>query len=219
MFYMQTCNTMRLKEANELASIRDDFIAILQNYPQTKRNKIQRAEIAAHFEAAVSKIRNLNCFKQRKRDMAIRFGTGMGNSANVPWIALSNTRITRTIQKGVYCAYLFRADMSGVYLTLIQGVNDTEQDFEKIMAKAIDLRRRMFVLRRFGFSLDRYMTLMDRGGSGNNYEKATIAYKFYSSQNIPNDQKIEQDLEALLRAYDGYVAWNAPNPPTRTLPR
>jgi 5-methylcytosine-specific restriction protein B len=107
--------------------------------------------------------------------------------------------------------------MSGVYLTLIQGVNDSEQDLEKIMTKSIDLRGRLVILRKSGFFLAGNIALMDKGGSGNKYEKATVAYKFYSSNKIPNDQTIEMDLEALLRAYDGYVAWNAPNPPRRTL--
>jgi len=46
---------------------------------------------------------------------------GRGRFVEIPWIAIMNKRITKTVQKGIYIVYLFTSDMKGVYLSLNQG--------------------------------------------------------------------------------------------------
>jgi hypothetical protein len=48
--------------------------------------------------------------------------SGRGRQATLPWIAFLDKRETTTTQDGVYCAYLFREDLTGVYLCLTGGV-------------------------------------------------------------------------------------------------
>jgi 5-methylcytosine-specific restriction protein A len=47
---------------------------------------------------------------------------GQGQWAQVPWVALFDRLITTSAQQGFYVVYLFRADLSGVYLSLNQGI-------------------------------------------------------------------------------------------------
>jgi hypothetical protein len=131
-----------------MVSIRGSFEQILLTYTRANRksNKFERAEIASFFKSATLGIRDTDTFKKRKSKLKIRFGTGMGNYAHIPWIALLNKRVTGTTQKGVYCAYLFRADMSGIYLTLTQGVSDSVRH-KSTNNRACELRLRLGALK------------------------------------------------------------------------
>ena len=55
-------------------------------------------------------------------------GSGQGNWATIPWVAVLNRSITETVQSGYYPVYLFRGDMSGVYLSLNQGVTNLKTE-------------------------------------------------------------------------------------------
>ena len=48
--------------------------------------------------------------------------SGQGQWAEVPWAAVFDRLITNTARQGFYIVYLFRSDLSGVYLSLNQGV-------------------------------------------------------------------------------------------------
>ena len=58
---------------------------------------------------------------KRRTHVWIDVYTGDGNLANVPWIAFVDERETENVLGDVYCVLLFKADMSGVYLTVNQG--------------------------------------------------------------------------------------------------
>ena len=49
---------------------------------------------------------------------------GKGNWAGCPWVSIFDISITESAQSGYYPVYLFREDMTGVYLSLNQGVTD-----------------------------------------------------------------------------------------------
>lgn len=49
---------------------------------------------------------------------------GKGNWTDCPWIAILDRLITKTPQSGYYPVFIFKADMTGVYLSLNQGVTD-----------------------------------------------------------------------------------------------
>lgn len=46
---------------------------------------------------------------------------GQGQWAEIPWISIFIRDITSTAKRGYYIVYLFKADMSGVYISLNQG--------------------------------------------------------------------------------------------------
>ncbi len=194
-------------------TIQDDFRFILSNYLQAKNGLVLRSEVDSVFKSIARKIQSLGAVKKRKT-LIPNTGIGRTQMANIPWIALFDIRITKTAQKGVYIAYLFKADMSGIYLALTQGVNDGTKTQEELQENADHLRAEMIELRDSGFTLDADMQLMDKGPYGSAYEKVTIAYKFLDKQNIPSDFEIEQDLEALLNTYSRYVNLNTTNQPT-----
>jgi len=139
-------------------------------------------------------------------NLLIKWSVGSGNWAKVPWLAVLNRRWTESVQHGVYVVYLFREDMSGVYLTLNQGVTKIldkywkSEGYEILRANAEIIRRECFDLLDIGFRFDDQIHLTD-SGLGQAYENSNIAYKFYPSDDLPSEDELEKDLEEVIRAY------------------
>jgi 5-methylcytosine-specific restriction protein B len=144
-------------------------------------------------------------------EIRIEFSIGKGNWAGVPWLALMDGRLTDSIRHGVYCVYLFREDMSGVYLTLMQGVTDLIEEHRRPEAhrmlrdNARSIRDVYTGLGHQGFSLDEGIDLRASTALGRDYEPSTIAYKLYETGRVPDDRELTSDLQTMLTAYDGYA--------------
>ena len=148
----------------------------------------------------------------------VGWGVGQGNWARVPWISLLATRLTDTTQRGVYIVFLFREDMSGVYLTLNQGVTEPKRShgatagLQLLRENASLLRSSCGDLSRRDFSLNSEIDLRTEGALGRDYEAATIAYKFYERGDVPHDHEIAYDVDVLLAAYDQYIQSQSADP-------
>jgi 5-methylcytosine-specific restriction protein B len=149
----------------------------------------------------------------------VDWSAGQGNWARVPWISFLDSRETNTTQRGVYCVYLFRQDLSGVYLTFIQGVVEPKKKLgaakgrEFLLERARTLRTHCKRLIERGFELNDDIDLRAKSGIGADYEGSTVAYKFYASGSLPADDALISDLEAVLGAYDGYLNNSLPPSP------
>lgn len=156
-----------------------------------------------------------------RRTLRIRASAGQGNWANVPWIALLDSRETTSTQSGVYCVFLFRQDMTGVYLTFNQGVTKPLRELGRpgavrlLAEQARQLRSEGQALHRRGFLLDDGIDLHAEGGIGGHYEVSTIAYKFYEAGQVPSDDLLRADLAAVLEGYDAYLDRSASPPFTK----
>lgn len=69
---------------------------------------------------------------------------GKGNWTDSPWIAILDTLITDTPQSGYYPVFLFKADMSGVYLSLNQGVTEVRENYKRDASNVLRLRAEDF---------------------------------------------------------------------------
>lgn len=148
---------------------------------------------------------------QQRNKLRIKWSMGQGNWAKVPWIAFLDERETDTTQNGVYCVYLFRQDMSGVYLTYNQGVTRLIQEngkpaaYKALKERAGLLRDSCKELIARGFSMGDTIDLKADPGLGADYEPSTIAHKLYEKGKIPDDGTLLEDLEATLFTYDKYL--------------
>lgn len=159
-----------------------------------------------------SKIQDLfNVAIKEHPNLSVNWSAGMGNWAKVPWISFLDKRETSSTQRGVYCVYLFRQDMSGVYLTLNQGVTEPKNQHgtpaarKLLREKADTIRKLCGSLEQQGFMVDNEIDLRADSGLGVDYEHSTIAYKFYEKGTIPDDTVILRDLKAVLSVYDKYI--------------
>lgn len=52
------------------------------------------------------------------RQYLVEGSSGAGNRADMPWICIFDRDITESATYSIYICYLFRADMTGAYLSL-----------------------------------------------------------------------------------------------------
>lgn len=133
----------------------------------------------------------------------IKSSAGAGNWANVPWLSILDPAITKSTQAGIYPVYLFKADGSGIYLSLGFGTSDLTDKYGKKVAKnkASKLREE---LRNQNSLLSRWNDIINLNSTtslGQSYEWASAGAKFYSSINIPDDNQLFTDLTELLKIY------------------
>jgi len=142
--------------------------------------------------------------------VVFKASAGQGNWATVPWIAALNTRETNKTSQGVYVIYLFRADMSGVYLTLNQATSwimstYTDDGASELMSRARELRKRARPLAEIGFTVDEGIDLRSKAGIVRGYQASTVAFKLYERDMIPSDEALFSDLEGALQVYDTLI--------------
>ena len=142
-------------------SVRDGLEEILSHYATARANEpFKEHELRQTFKDVAHAIAASNTVSGRPT-LTVKASMGQGNWATIPWISLLDTRETSTTQRGVYCVYLFREDMSGVYLALAQGVTEPKEQYgnvaqarEYLRANAEKLRQHCENLSQHGFALD-----------------------------------------------------------------
>lgn len=180
---------------------------ILTEWPiETKKPFAQNplAEfIRIDFKNIVEKITNTLGY-----DFLVKAGPGAGNWASVPWLSILDSRLTETTQGGVYPVYLFRADGSGVYLSLNQGTTIPNKKFGKKEARqyASSISKSI----QDNYVIDNWSTakldLRSATQLGQSYEEPNIYSKFYEVNNLPDNQTIQSDLAEILRLYDSIAS-------------
>jgi 5-methylcytosine-specific restriction protein B len=201
-------------------SLQSDFELVLSKYSTARKEEVFGAQhpiaqtltsiertIAAHLRA-------------QPGNYLVKSSMGRGNWATVPWIAVMDPRETRTTQRGLYVVYLFRSDMSGVYLTLNQGVTEpqethgTREGRRILKARAAAVREFCTPLTTLGFRADDEINLHVSKGLGLDYQHSTIAYKLYEAAQLPADGTLLRDLDAAVEVYKAILSSNAHSSPT-----
>ena len=155
---------------------------------------------------------------QNRPDLLVNISVGLGNWAAVPWIALLNTRITQTTQEGIYVVFLIARELDRIFHTLNQGTANLVKELgqreaqKRMVDVATKTRPLISDLTTAGFLLDNEINLGGSGWLSKNYEIGTIAYNDFGVNEIPNDQRMNELLEALLAAYDRAVDVPPPAP-------
>lgn len=137
----------------------------------------------------------------------IEGSAGQSQWARCPWVAVFDPVVTDSAERGYYPVYLFREDMTGVYLSLNQGVTDVREQYRSkrknaLRARAADYRSRL------GDHSDQFpeATIDLRPSSASNYsadyEAGNIIAKRYEAGAIPDEQLLRADLLQVLALYD-----------------
>ena len=141
----------------------------------------------------------------------VKSSVGNGRWAIIPWIVLFDTDISNSATEGIYIAYLFAEDMSKVYLSLAQGWTYYHNEFgtkigqTKIKAasnywrKNLRLTSNTFNTKEIHLidPLKRYRTSLPRG-----YELGNIMSIEYDADNLPDNQKMEDDLALMIQSLE-----------------
>lgn len=184
--------------------LREVLGRILREWPQATKEPFAQHPIAQmvrqELVQAVSALIN-----PPYHNFKVKGSAGAGNWANIPWLAILNPTITTTTESGVYPVYLFRADGSGVYLSLNQGTTIPEKESgktnsqKKAEAFANKVRTTVPSLLSWG---GKKIELRAKTDLGKSYEQPNIAAKFYSFEHLPSNEELREDLLKLMAFYE-----------------
>lgn len=142
----------------------------------------------------------------------VKASVGQDKWVAIPWIGIFKKNITMSAQRGYYIVYIFRTDMSGVYLSLNMGWTQFAKEFgtkeakQRILSTAIDCKNILDSVLE-DFSLDP-IQLKPSSDMGEGYELGHICGKYYSKDNVPDDTVLIDDLRNLIGVYrelEGYL--------------
>ena len=192
----------------ELEAVLDQYLASAQR-PFSKA-----APVWGTFERLHTTLVTRQPVRQRPT-LRVEWSTGRGNWAGVPWVAFLDQRITDTTRTGVYVVLLFKQDMSGVYLTVAQGVTEPmshgrAEGRRRLREVAAHFRRTAPQGLASRLALDDGLALNASTALGKDYETSSIAYKLYERGAVPDESTIDDDLEAALSAVEQYRPIAAP---------
>jgi MoxR-like ATPase len=163
-----------------------------------------------NLKALQAQLENLLCV-QKRPNILVKWSLGKGVWAKVPWIALMNRRVTTSTQVGVYIVILVAEDLSTVYLTLNQGMTDLVEErgqaaaSRTLVERSIAYQSQVSELKDLGIVVGNDIDLKTESWRPKNYEASTIAYAKFDVSDLPTDERLEELLEGLLRAYDRIV--------------
>lgn len=129
---------------------------------------------------------------------------GKGNWTDCPWIAILDTLITETPQKGYYPVFLFKSDMTGVYLSLNQGVTDVIENYKRNAKEVLKLRAEDFRAK-INYKSSEFLTkikLESNTKNAKHYEAGNIIAKYYPSDNLPSSFELKSDITKFLDLYE-----------------
>src|SRR5206468_223032 len=139
---------------------RDDIERFMAMYPDCRSRPFATdQEIWEVITSLQDRLKTLAAVAARPT-LRVDWSVGQGDLARGAWVAFIDTRITDTTQRGIYGAFLFREDMSGVYLTFNQGVTEPKKThgatagLQLLRENAAALRGQCGELEQFGFRLD-----------------------------------------------------------------
>lgn len=143
---------------------------------------------------------------------------GKGRWTDVPWIAIFDSRITTSAQKGVYIVYLLNKDTKTLYLTLNQGATDAAQssknggEQKSLVFTGIARSQNEQMTQQLQSNAEKIRAMIgnaaqthgqiDSGSSG--YDAGTIYSKEYTLNSLPDDSGLISDLRDFLALYADY---------------
>jgi 5-methylcytosine-specific restriction protein B len=108
--------------------------------------------------------------------------------------------------------------MSGLYLALELGTHSTNNRVGSASAattlesRGEEIWNELPDLKEHGFRRTPPLDLRTDTKRGRAYESATIAYKFYDSEDLPPEGRLKSDLTSLLRIYEDFVTERSREP-------
>ncbi len=159
--------------------------------------------------------------------LQVKAGWGAGNWTKVPWVAIFDKRVTQSAQQGIYPVFLFKADMTGFYLSLSAATGvpygaPTQKRSAALAAESSRLGIHFQALSSRGFGHLPTLSLAVNQGPGVGYEAGSVVHKYYANDALPEEPELYEDLDALMQAYElaitnGVIGKDAADSENKTL--
>ncbi|TDT79101.1 5-methylcytosine-specific restriction endonuclease McrBC GTP-binding regulatory subunit McrB [Bacillus sp. AG1163] len=183
------------------SNLREKFLTVLNEYLQARTERFAGHKMGSFVRNEMTtEITRLPFIDHSQ--YVVTGSVGQGNWAAVPWLAIMNKDITTSTQRGYYIVYLFSEDMERLYLTLAQGVTETaKEDMQKIKE---EIREQIHMSQKVKKDDAIFLgtSLKAKG-----YANSTAAYIAYDANKMPSEKELVEDLEEMLRYYEGFIAY------------
>lgn len=194
-----------------MVEVLDQILSLMRRYPGVRLE--QFGEHPLHDLVRAMRVSLSNVKEIRARPfLKVKVSVGQGSWAVIPWIAMLDSRETSTTKNGVYVIILFRADMSGVYVTLNQGITIPTERLGRAAARAALTERANVIRTRFpelttlGFDLAQNFDLKTAHASGAAYKESTIASRLLTQTDLVEGVSFEPSVAHALGIYEKYLA-------------
>lgn len=185
--------------------MREQILKISSEYRSERKNKFGKNQLADFIR---------DDFREKVNEMVgneeryiVDSSPGKGRWTDTPWLAIFDRFVTVSAQKGYYPVFIFRDDMSGLYLTLNQGVTEIRTNYKKaatetLKIKAEDYRARIGSSTSSTFNeKDIQLRILSDSDLSKYYEAGNIIAKYYSVSNLPSNEVFKADIYEMLEIY------------------
>lgn len=185
-------------------SLRKDFLKVLDEYLDAKERIGTISAPIAHY---IKKDIPAHIYELIDSDKySCGSSAGKGNLSQVPRIDFG---IKNVVNKNhVDIAYLFKSDMSGVYLVLRNFHNENiAKKYGKYLPQYLKTKSKNIreFLKAYRIRTDEYsetIELLSNTINSQHYTEGTIYSKFYEKSNMPSDEILESDLLDFLNMFE-----------------
>ncbi|COD98063.1 5-methylcytosine-specific restriction enzyme B [Streptococcus pneumoniae] len=183
------------------SNLREGFLRVMDEYLEAKKGEFTKHNLGSFVRNDMKKFfANLSFIDMNK--YVVKGSVGQTKWANVPWFAIMNQKITKSTQRGYYIVYLFSEDMQRLYLTIAQGVTDTPKEEIEIIKQEIRQHINMSSKVKRDDNI-----FLGTSSSAKDYANSTVAYIAYDANKMPSEKELVEDLEEMLRYYEGFIAY------------
>lgn len=183
------------------SNLREKFLMVMNEYLQAKTERFAGHKMGSVVRNEMTtEITRLPFIDHNQ--YVVTGSVGQGNWAAVPWLAIMNKDITKSTQSGYYIVYLFSEDMERLYLTIAQGVTKTDKDeLDKIKE---EIREQIHMSQNVKKDDEIFLGTSSKAKG---YANSTAAYIAYDANKMPSEKELVEDLEEMLRYYEGFIAY------------
>jgi hypothetical protein len=208
-------------EMEELLLLQEEWSA--QNTASMQRRGVLvRQEIPLQIRSFIPQLQSGQIALQ---DLAVEGRDGTGLKTEIPWVRVYSPSRSRAATDGWYVVYLFSAFGDRVYLSLNQGTTRWEggefkpRPAEELADRVAWARAALGIAERTDLGFDMSLEAR-RSDLGRQYELGNVAALTYQLNDIPDDQQLLADLQAMVdRLANIYVAEKtSPNVPGEPAP-
>ena len=188
-------------------TLRQALSRIAAEYPLARHERFQGHPLP-RFIRTEARQAVFNALNIPSPTTVTRASAGRSAFANVPWIGVFDTVVTRSAQRGYYVVYLFAADGSRVHLSLVVGTASVRR--AKGDAARDTLRDAAWQLyakaKEAGHALPRApIDLASDAELPGDYEAAHACGFAYDGTRLPPNETLTSDLNRAYRAYAALV--------------
>lgn len=175
------------------------FSEVAQNYLTEKNNAFKENSLGTLVRKDIPN--EIMTFLDPEK-FSVKGSIGQGQWAVIPWVCIYNKAISAKTTYGIDIAILFKADMTGFYITLNQGWTFFKNSYKPKQIAKEKIKQASYTLSNIVDDLGYSVDPIDLGSSETlavGYELGSIFNKYYDIECLPTNEEFEEDIKAFTQ--------------------